>query len=200
MELILIRHGESVGNVKQVLYGHTDYPLTDKGTSQIPHILETVSNYKPDRVYSSPLRRAFSIGEAVSSAYGLPMETDDRLKEICFGDYEDVPREEVIAQVGEKGYLELISFFDGCAIPGGEHQDDFLMRVQHFIDELLKGEDGTYVITAHFGVLKAILNHLMGFSKKQLRSMAIKPGAVVKLTIKEDRVRLDELVQTYDRV
>jgi broad specificity phosphatase PhoE len=86
------------------------------------------------------------------------------------------------------------------AIPGGEHQDDFLARVSGFVDQLLSGEDGTYVITTHFGVIKGILNHLMGYDKKQLRQLAVKPGAIVKLTIKEDRVRLDELIQTFDKV
>lgn len=200
MELILVRHGESIGNISEVLYGHTDYPLTDKGQRQIPHILTTLSNYKMDRIISSPLVRAKAIGDAISEHFELPIEADDRLKEIFFGDYENVSRHEIIDDIGQEGYISTISFFDGHQIPGGEHQDEFLVRVQNFVDELLAGDDGTYVITAHFGVLKAILNHLLGFTKIQLRSMAIKPGAVVKLSVKKDRVRLDELVQTYDRV
>jgi len=200
MELILVRHGESEGNVKEVVYGHTDYPLTDKGTSQIPHIVKTLSNYKINKIFTSPLARAKAIGLGISEAFELPISEDDRLKEIWFGKFEDKPREAVMAEIGEEAYYNLIGFFDGYDIPEGEHQDAFLKRVQSFTDELIAGDKGTYVVTAHFGVLKAMLNHLMGYSKKQLRGMAIKPGAVIKLSIKEDRVRLDELIQTYDRV
>lgn len=200
MELILVRHGESEGNVKEVVYGHTDYPLTDKGMSQIPYIVKTLSNYRINKIFTSPLARAKAIGLGISQAFDLPIAEEDRLKEIWFGKFEDKSREVVMAEVGPEGYYHLIGFFDNYDIPGGEHQDDFLKRVQNFTDELIAGEDGSYVITAHFGVLKAMLNHLMGYSKQQLRAMAIKPGAVIKLTVKKDRVRLDELVQTYDRV
>lgn len=199
MELIFVRHGESEGNVLGHVYGHTDYPLTEKGRSQIPYINETLKNYNITKIYSSPLVRASAIGEGISEAFGLELIKDDRLKEINFGVYEDLSREEVMEELGER-YYELIGFFDHFDIRGGERQDDFLARVQNFIDELLEKEDGCYVITAHFGVIKAALNHLMGYTKKDLRTMAIKPGAVIKLTIKKDRVRLDELIQTYDRV
>lgn len=199
MELILIRHGESEGNKNGLIYGHTDYPLTEKGRQQIPHIVEALKNNQLTKVISSPLSRASAIGKGVSDAYDVPFTTDDRLKEINFGDYEDLPVKEIRAKLGE-GYYELIGFFDNYDIPSGEHQKDFLVRVQGFVDEVLTYETGTYVLTAHFGVIKAILNYLMGYNKKQLRGMAIKPGAVVKLSIKKDRVRLDELIQTFNRV
>lgn len=199
MELILVRHGESEGNVLGHVYGQTDYPLTDKGRSQIPHIVEALKHYKGAKIYSSPLVRASAIGEGIRDAYDLPLVMDDRLKEINFGGYEDMTREEVMAELGDK-YYELIGFFDGFDIRGGEHQDVFLARVQNFIDELLAGEDSTYIITSHFGVMKAVLNYLMGYDKKLLRGLALKPGVVVKLTVKKDRVRLDELIQTFDRV
>jgi len=199
MELILIRHGESEGNKKHLIYGHTDYPLTEKGRKQIPYIVESLGHYKLTQIISSPLLRAKAIGEGIEAAFAIPLVTDDRLKEIYFGKYEDVESKKVMALLGDT-YYQLIGFLDNYQIPEGENQKDFLLRVQAFIDELLLKEDGTYVLTTHFGVIKGILNYLMGYDKKQLRAMAIKPGAVIKLSIKKDRVRLDELIQTYDRV
>jgi broad specificity phosphatase PhoE len=199
MELILIRHGESEGNVKGLVYGHTDYPMTEKGLRQVPMIVGITQRYTIDKVYSSPLIRAKVIAEAISQDRNVSFSLDDRLKELNFGDYEDMKREKVVELVGDK-YYDVIGFFDHVDIPGGEHQDDFLSRVNSFVDELLAGEDGTYVIASHFGVIKAMLHHLMGYDKKGLRQLAIKPGAVIKLTIKKDRVRMDELIQTMDQV
>ncbi len=198
MELILIRHGESEGNVKGIVYGHSDYPLTEKGRAQIPYIVDALKHYSCTKIFTSPLLRAKAIGEGIAAAYGLPLVADDRLKEIDFGDYENQDSRKLIKEMGNR-YYELIGFFDAFDIPGGEHQNDFLHRVRDFIDELLAGEEGTYVITAHFGVIKALLNHLMGYDKKQLRAIEIKPGAVIKLSVKKDRVRLDELIQTFYR-
>jgi len=197
MELILIRHGESEGNVKGHVYGHTDYPMTKKGMRQVPIIVDMLKRYEIDKVYTSPLIRAKVVAEAIGLDRNISIIIDDRLKEINFGEYEDMPHEKIIELVGDK-YYEIIGFFDHVSLPGGEHQDDFLSRVNTFIDELLAGDDGTYVLASHFGVIKAILNHLMGYDKKALRQFAIKPGAIIKLTIKKDRVRMDELIQTYD--
>ncbi len=199
MQIILVRHGESEGNIKEHVYGRTDYPLTDKGRSQIPHIIEGLKHFDFDEVYTSPLCRASAIGEAVALDRDIPIHDDDRLMEINFGDYEDRHRSDVMSVLGDD-YYKLIGFLDHYDIPNGEQQDDFLKRVQSFIDELMEKEPKTYVITAHFGVIKAVLNYLMGYDKKMLRQLAIKPGAIVKLTVKKDRVRLDELVQTFDRV
>jgi broad specificity phosphatase PhoE len=199
MELILIRHGESEGNVKGLVYGHTDYPLTEKGMQQAHKIAEIIKRYKINKVYTSPLVRAKAIAEAISQECNVSLSLDDRLKEIHFGEYEDMRREQVIEKVGDK-YYDVIGFFDHVALPGGEHQDDFLSRVNSFVDELLAGEDGIYAITSHFGAIKAILHHLMGYDKQRLRQFAIKPGAIIKLTIKKDRVRMDELIQTIDLI
>lgn len=199
MELILIRHGESEGNVKGLVYGHTDYPMTEKGMQQVPKIVEITKRYNINKVYSSPLVRAKVIAQAISQDQNISLTLDDRLKEINFGDYEDMPREKVMEIVGDN-YYKVVGFFDHVDIPGGEHQDDFLLRVNSFIDELLAGEDGTYAVTSHFGTIKAILHHLMGYNKVSLRQFAIKPGAIIKLTIKKDRVRMDELIQTFDLI
>lgn len=198
MELILIRHGESIGNINHLVYGQTDYKMTEKGYSQIPYILKALKPFTITQVYSSPLLRAKHIADAVGEAFEVDVIADDRLMEIDFGIYEDTYNKKLMEELGEQ-YYELIGFFDHMAIPEGEHQDDFLARVRAFIDELLSGADGTYVIASHFGVIKAILNHLMGYDKLQLRQLAIKPGALVKLSIKKDRVRLDELIQTFDK-
>ncbi|VDN47148.1 conserved protein of unknown function [Petrocella atlantisensis] len=199
MELILIRHGESEGNAKGHVYGHTDYPMTKKGMKQVPIIVNMINRYRINKVYASPLIRAKVVAEAIGLDRNISIILDDRLKEINFGKYEDMPREKVVELVGDK-YNEIIGFFDHVALPGGEHQDDFLTRVNDFIDELLAGDDGTYVLAGHFGVIKAILNHLMGYDKKALRQFAIKPGAIIKLTINKDKVRMDELIQTFDSV
>lgn len=199
MELILIRHGESVGNAKGLVYGDTDHPMTDKGLSQIPFILDVLKQYEIDQIYTSPLIRAKVIAESIQKERQVSLVEDERLKEINFGIYENQKRELVMGKLGDS-YYQLISFFDSYDIQDGEHQKDFLDRVGGFTHELLSKKTGTYVITAHYGVIKAMLHHLMGFDKNMMRLLLIKPGAVVKLTVKKDRVRLDELIQTYYRL
>lgn len=195
MNLIFMRHGESEGNLKEVLYGHTDYPLTDRGVKQVTVITKMLAGCQIDGIFTSPLIRAKVLAEALAESRTVPLTVDERLREIHFGVYEDMNRHMAMGRLGDD-YYRVLSILDHYDIAGGEHQDLFLGRVDQFLKELLRKENGTYAITAHFGVIKAALHLLMGFDKKMLRQLSIKPGAILKLGIKEDRVRIDELIQT----
>jgi alpha-ribazole phosphatase len=197
MKLVFMRHGESQGNLKEVLYGHTDYPLTDKGVQQVAVIKRMLADCHLDGIFSSPLIRAKVLAEALAENRRVPLTIDERLREIHFGIYEDMNRYHAMESLGDDFY-RLLSILDHYDISGGEHQDIFLKRVDLFLKEVLQKEVGTYAIVAHFGVIKAALHLLMGFDTRMLRQLSIKPGAILKLAVKKDRVRIDELIQTID--
>ena len=78
-----VRHGESEGNTKGVLSGHTDYPLTEKGREQARETAVLIpSDYA--YVYSSDLLRCRQTTEAVNTKK-LPVVFDRRLRERDFG-------------------------------------------------------------------------------------------------------------------
>ena len=79
-----VRHGESEGNTKGVLSGHTDYPLTEKGREQAR---ETAALIPTDYVYvySSDLLRCKQTTEIVN-VKKLPIVFDVRLRERNFGE------------------------------------------------------------------------------------------------------------------
>ena len=87
MTLILVRHGLSEGNVRGLIQGQLDHPLTDVGRVQASAVAERLrSDGGADRIVASPLARAFETAQAVASVLDLPVTTDDRLKEYDFGD------------------------------------------------------------------------------------------------------------------
>ena len=58
MKLILVRHGETEGNVKQIIQGQTHGKLTKKGIKQAKLLARRLKNEKIDVVFSSDLQRA----------------------------------------------------------------------------------------------------------------------------------------------
>jgi broad specificity phosphatase PhoE len=75
MRLILIRHGESVGNFENRLQGHTDYDLTPKGEAQARQTAERLHELGIKTVYTSPLRRAAATALAIGERLGsIPIE------------------------------------------------------------------------------------------------------------------------------
>ena len=97
--LLLVRHGETLPNRQGLLLGRADVALTDRGREharQLARILPV-----PDRVISSPLRRASDTAAAFASA----VEIDERWTELDYGELDrrapdSVPEETVGTMAG----------------------------------------------------------------------------------------------------
>jgi broad specificity phosphatase PhoE len=77
--LYVIRHGETAPNAEGLLLGRSDPPLTERGRAQAAGFAATLP--VPDRVVSSPLRRA----RDTAAVFGRAVEIDDRWIELDYG-------------------------------------------------------------------------------------------------------------------
>jgi broad specificity phosphatase PhoE len=88
LKIFLARHGQNVDNVNGILNGHRDEPLTVLGEEQAhttaAYIKESGLTF--DKIYSSPLVRAYKTAEIISEDLGLPKpEIEEDLIERDFG-------------------------------------------------------------------------------------------------------------------
>lgn len=88
MELYLIRHGETDWNAARKVQGQVDIPLNENGRRVADETGRALRDLRFDRVYSSPLLRALETARLICAGRSVPIEADDRLKEIDFGPYE----------------------------------------------------------------------------------------------------------------
>ena len=90
--LMLVRHGETEGNVSQVWHGALDAPLTVRGRQQVAATalrLAQMHQVAPiDAFYVSPLPRAQSTAAAIAQAIGLKPTVESGLREFNLGDWE----------------------------------------------------------------------------------------------------------------
>lgn len=94
--ILLVRHGESEGNVLGVFTGHSGYPLTKLGHKQAELTAEYIAEHYPvSAVYSSDLPRAFQTAEHIAHKFMLPVVTDCRFREINAGKWENKPFSEL---------------------------------------------------------------------------------------------------------
>src|SRR6202171_2382184 len=77
--LYVVRHGETAPNAAGLLLGRSDPRLTERGRTQAAGLAATLP--APDRVVSSPLRRA----RETAAAFGRTVEVDDRWIELDYG-------------------------------------------------------------------------------------------------------------------
>lgn len=73
MRLLLIRHGESVGNAEGRLQGHTDFPLTERGLDQARRLARRLADFPLAAVYTSTLARAAQTATVLADPHGLPV-------------------------------------------------------------------------------------------------------------------------------
>ncbi len=90
----LIRHGEPVGGKRY--RGQIDDPLSEKGWQQM---WVAVGEHHPwDVIVTSTLSRCRDFAEALGERHGIPVETDARLMEIGFGEWEGRTAAELLAE------------------------------------------------------------------------------------------------------
>jgi probable phosphoglycerate mutase len=154
--ILLLRHGETFWNRERRIQGRTESELTPRGEQQAHAMAglaaELVAREPgPWRLVSSPIGRARRTAQAVAAATGLPLDTDERLAEICCGEWEGRLRAE-IADVDPT--LPMMDWI--FSAPGGETFDDVMGRARAWLGDL-PPEPGRRVIAVSHGIWGRLL-------------------------------------------
>ena len=88
MELYIVRHGETLWNREKRLQGREDIELSEKGREVARLTGEALMDTRIDKIFSSPLKRAYETACLIRNGRDIEIETDDRLRELSFGHFE----------------------------------------------------------------------------------------------------------------
>lgn len=160
MKIYIIRHGETALNVQGVLQGQIDEPLNENGRRLAELTGRGMRGIRFDACISSPLSRAVETAEIVlrESGNDLPINIDDRLLEMDFGDMDA----KKISEMGEESLSFFLTPFAFPGFPNGESISDLCRRTQPFLKELIARDDGkTYLISTHGCAMRAMVNDLL---------------------------------------
>lgn len=161
MTLLLVRHGESEGNVEGLIQGQLDKPLTDLGRVQAKAVADRFNaDGGADRIVSSPLARALQTAEAIGSALDLLVTTDDRLMEYDFGELSGLTGAEVAERYPGWSWLVDRGETPREVLPGEEGWASFDARIAEALADLMALEGQTIVVT-HGGAIMAAMNAVM---------------------------------------
>jgi broad specificity phosphatase PhoE len=157
--IVLLRHGDTVGNSRERYHGSGDVALSDEGRAQMRAAGRRLATEVFEVVAASPLRRAWQ--SAALLAGGSPVLLVPEFREIDFGRWEGLTAQEIEAQdpVLYRAWRENAADFE---FPGGERRAAFRARVVKGLDALARtGAENAFVV-AHRGVIRAIGEHLLG--------------------------------------
>jgi len=86
MRILIIRHGESEADLLNVCEGRADFNLTQKGHMQSESMSFWIKDrYTVDKIYCSPLKRAYQTALYLSELFNLPLNIDEQLMEFNNG-------------------------------------------------------------------------------------------------------------------
>ena len=88
MELYIVRHGETLWNREKRLQGREDIELSENGRKVARLTGEALMDTRIDKIFSSPLKRAYETACLIRNGRDIDIETDDRLRELSFGHFE----------------------------------------------------------------------------------------------------------------
>ena len=158
--LVLIRHGESEGNVVRI-FTRTPMtlPLTELGRRQARDAAGAIRDIaKPRIVIASPYVRARDTGAIIAKELKLPFEVREGLHERETGEYAGKPYESIFEAEGYDHARPWI-----WVPPGGESYEHVRDRVGPILDELVaRFPDDDIVVVSHGGVMVAMWAHMTG--------------------------------------
>ena len=146
--ILLVRHGETAANRARLALGRADPPLTDHGRTQAAALAGHLAGSGAVRVVSSPLRRAQETATAIAAALGVEVQSDDRLVEMDYGDWDERSFSEFPAEDLARWRRD-----PSFAPPGGESLQAVGERVASFCAELIDGDP--VIAVSHVSPIKA---------------------------------------------
>ncbi len=146
---LLIRHGISENH--RALLGSSDPPLSPEGRRQVESLADELADTGIEAIVSSRLRRATETARILGRRQGLPPETDPRLNEISYGEWDGLTWAEIERRDSAAARAKLDDW-RGITPPGGEPFDKFRARVDDAVRDLLRSGGGTVAVVAHVGV------------------------------------------------
>lgn len=188
MKLYLVRHGESVCNVRRMLYGRTDCALTDKGCQQAREVGVKLRSEVIERCVSSPLIRAAETARLALWDRDIPIELDDGLMEQDMGEWENAPFDSMMEKQPEI-LTAMLRDWTKVVPPGGESFQSVRERVGRVLRSVIeRGEDT--LIVAHNGPLATALTVLLEMPDSSVNKLWFEQGTWSCVEIERGTVRL----------
>ena len=181
--LVLVRHGQSEWNEKNLFTGWKDPGLTAKGVEEAKTagIQLRTEGFQFDVMFTSDLLRAQKTGEIILKELGvtnLPVVKNQALNERDYGDLSGLNKDEAREKWGDEQVHIWRRSFD-TPPPGGESLKGTAERVlpyfkKEILPQLLEGKN--ILIAAHGNSLRSLVMELDHLTKEEVVKLEIATG------------------------
>ena len=203
--LVLLRHGQSVWNAKNLFTGWVDVPLSEQGEQEARRGGELLAaeGIRPDVVHTSLLRRAIATANIALDAadrHWIPVRRDWRLNERHYGALQGKDKRQTMDEYGEEQFMAWRRSYDtppppiepgsefsqdadpryaGVDAPLTECLADVVARFLPYWEQAVLPDlqaGRTVLLAAHGNSLRALVKYLDGISDADIAGLNIPTG------------------------
>lgn len=161
MNILLVRHGESIWNKEQRIQGRKDPGLSEKGRHQAKALAKRLKREDIEVIYSSGLKRCARTAGIIAKETGAKVKIYPQIEEIILGDWQGKTVEEV-KKAYPKVYEAWLRAPSTARIPGWEGIAKFTRRVDEAFKSILNSNSVSSVcVVTHWGVIAAYLSRTL---------------------------------------
>ena len=203
--LILVRHGQSEWNAKNLFTGWKDPGLTDQGVSEAKNAGKLILEQKIefDVMYTSMLSRAQKTGDIILGILNhkeIPIIKNEALNERHYGSLAGLNKDDARRKWGDEQVHIWRRSFD-IPPPDGESLKDTADRVlPYFETEIMPKviSGSSILIAAHGNSLRALIMKLDSISSKDIVKLEIPTGAPIQYEFTSDGM-VDKKTNLYEK-
>ena len=155
--IILVRHGETVDNARQIMQGQTQGELNERGREQALQVARRLASESLDAIVASDLHRAIQTARIIAEPHSLEVATTPLLRERDWGSFTG----RYIPELKEEVWPDDI-----------ESEEALLQRARQFLIHITTTYPGQRVVAVGHGIInKAILAVYAGCAMRQVQRM-----------------------------
>ena len=159
MNIYLIRHGQTTGDIEDRYGGDYDDHLTEEGHIQAQELADKLAKSNVEIIFCSPKIRAQETAKYISAKLDCKIETINDLRErnhygILTG---------VIKSAAKESHPHLVTLINdrNSTIEGAETYDSLKQRVINAFQKIVHSDYETVAILTHGGVIRAIFREIL---------------------------------------
>ena len=184
--LYIVRHGETEGNVQDIIVGQSDSPLTEQGVGQAHTVANELQHIAFDAIFSSDLPRAQRTAEIIKLDREIAVQTSKLLREHTYGHYEGKPwknlEKELSEEIKKREMLSEEAWWHHRLTNDMETFEESATRFITQLREIAVAYPGkTVLVVSHGGCMRRFLLKLGYATREELPVGALKNGGFLKV-------------------